>query len=67
MVDDVNADSAYLACNLETRAEIVVPVLREGRVLGEIDIDSDVPAAFTESDRAFLEHLAVLVAAKSPR
>jgi putative methionine-R-sulfoxide reductase with GAF domain len=61
-VDDVNADPEYLACSLETRSEIVVPILREGRVLGEIDIDSDIPAAFTEADRAFLEKVAAWVA-----
>src|SRR3954468_15926155 len=38
IVDDVNADSRYLACSLETRSEIVVPVMSGERVLGEIDI-----------------------------
>jgi len=61
LVDDVNADPAYLACSLETRSEIVVPVMREGRVRGEIDIDSDMPAAFTGADRVFLERLAALI------
>ncbi len=65
VVDDVNADPAYLACSLETRSEIVVPVVRDGRVLGEIDIDSDVPAAFTAGDREFLEKLAGLIAGKA--
>ena len=61
-VDDVNADPAYLACSLETRSEIVVPIMRGADVLGEIDIDSDVPAAFGREDRAFLEKLAVRIA-----
>jgi L-methionine (R)-S-oxide reductase len=65
VVDDVNADPAYLACSLETRSEIVVPVMRGGEVLGEIDIDSDVPAAFTPVDRVFLERLAALIAARA--
>jgi GAF domain-containing protein len=64
VVDDVTADPAYLACSLETRSEIVVPVMRGGTVLGEIDIDSDVPAAFTTQDRAFLEKLATLIGAR---
>jgi len=64
VVDDVNSDPAYLACSLETRSEIVVPVMRGAEVLGEIDIDSDVPAAFGEADRRFLEQLAFLVAAR---
>src|SRR6185503_1659642 len=46
IVDDVNADPRYLACSLETRSEIVVPIMSQGEVLGEIDIDSDHPAAF---------------------
>ncbi len=57
-VDDVNADVEYIACSLETRSEIVVPILRDDRVLGEIDIDSDVPAAFSDADRIFLEQVA---------
>ena len=65
VVDDVNADPAYLACSLETRSEIVVPIMRGGTVLGEIDIDSDVPAAFTPADRRFLEDLADLIAARA--
>ena len=62
VVDDVNADPRYLACFPSTRSEIVVPIAHEGRVVGEIDIDSDRPAAFTEDDRVFLEHVAQLVA-----
>lgn len=64
VVDDVNADPRYLACSLETRSEIVVPLRHDGRVLGEIDIDSDQPAAFTPDDKELLESVAALVAAK---
>lgn len=65
IVDDVNADSRYLACFPSTRSEIVVPISFQGRVVGEIDIDSDTPAAFTEADREFLERVADLVAPHS--
>jgi L-methionine (R)-S-oxide reductase len=61
IVDDVNADSRYLACFPSTRSEIVVPISFEGRVVGEIDIDSDEPAAFGEGDREFLERVATLI------
>jgi len=61
VVDDVNADPRYLACFPSTRSEIVVPISYEGRVVGEIDIDSDTPAAFTEDDRTFLERVALLI------
>jgi L-methionine (R)-S-oxide reductase len=58
VVDDVNADPRYLACFASTRSEIVVPIAHKGRVVGEIDIDSDRPAAFGEADRAFLGRVA---------
>ena len=64
IVDDVNSDPRYLACSLETRSEIVVPMVWQGRVLGEIDIDSDEPAAFTSEDRELLEAVAALLAGK---
>jgi L-methionine (R)-S-oxide reductase len=62
IVDDVNADPRYLACSIETRSEIVVPIMLDGEVLGELDIDSDRPAAFGEADRALLEQIAALLA-----
>ena len=65
IVDDVNADPRYLACFPSTRSEIVVPIPFEGRVVGEIDIDSDEPAAFTDADREFLERVAALIAPHS--
>ena len=61
IVDDVNADDRYLACFVSTRSEIVVPIAYEGRVVGEIDIDSDTPAAFGQEDREFLERVALLI------
>jgi L-methionine (R)-S-oxide reductase len=61
VVDDVNADPRYLACFPSTRSEIVVPIARDGRVVGEIDIDSDRPAAFGDADRELLERVAGLV------
>ena len=62
IVDDVNSDPRYLACSIETRSEIVVPILTKGDVLGEIDIDSDQPAAFGDADRVLLEKVAALLA-----
>ena len=62
-------DPRYLACSLETRSEIVVPIMQGGSVLGEIDIDSHQQAAFGETDRDLLEqvasHLAVRLAARA--
>jgi GAF domain-containing protein len=62
LVDDVQADERYLACFVSTRSEIVVPVRYEDMVVAEIDIDSDLPAAFDEGDRAFLERVAAMIA-----
>jgi GAF domain-containing protein len=61
VVDDVNADSRYLACSLETKSEIVVPVFVRGKVVGELDIDSHFLAAFGPDDRKLCEHAASLV------
>jgi GAF domain-containing protein len=61
----VKADDRYLACFPSTRSEIVVPIAYEGRVVGEIDIDSDQPGAFGSEDQAFLERVAVLISAHS--
>jgi GAF domain-containing protein len=62
VVDEVSADERYLACSLETRSEIVVPIVRGDRVIGEIDVDSDRAAAFGGKDRALLESIARLLA-----
>jgi L-methionine (R)-S-oxide reductase len=64
IVDDVDADPRYLACSLETRSEIVVPIMRGNDVLGEIDIDSDKKAAFGPADRELLEAVAALLSNK---
>lgn len=62
LVPNVSDDSRYLACFLSTRSEIVVPIKREGTVVGEIDIDSDTEDAFGEEDRIFLEEVALIMA-----
>ena len=62
IVDDVNADPRYLACSLDTKSEIVVPIMNGGEVLGEIDVDSDRPAAFGAVDQKMLEAVAALLA-----
>lgn len=64
VVDNVDADPRYLSCSLDTRSEIVVPIMRGAQVYGEIDIDSDRPAAFGPSDRALVEAAAALLAEK---
>jgi len=61
VVDGVNSDPRYLACSIETKSEIVVPVHAHGEVVGELDIDSHLPAAFHEGDRELVEYCAALV------
>jgi L-methionine (R)-S-oxide reductase len=58
IVADVRAAPEYLACFLETRSEIVVPIRDGERVTGEIDIDGNEVGAFDASDREFLEQVA---------
>lgn len=61
VVDDVHSDPRYLACSLETKSEIVVPIFVRDKVVGELDIDSHFPAAFTFNDRELVEYCAKLV------
>jgi L-methionine (R)-S-oxide reductase len=58
VVDDVAKDPRYLACSLETKSEIVVPVFAHGKVIGELDIDSHFPAAFKPEDQELVEYCA---------
>jgi L-methionine (R)-S-oxide reductase len=62
IVSDVSKDTRYLECFANTRSEIVVPVVSDGRVVGEIDIDSDELNAHSSVDREFLEAVASKIA-----
>jgi len=66
IVHDVRERENYLACNLETRSEIVVLIRQPdtGAIIGQIDVDSTQVGAFDESDEAFLEAIARLIAAR---
>lgn len=61
IVGDVTKVDNYLACSVETRAEIVVLIRRDGAIFGQIDIDSDLENAFTEEDEALLNRVADLL------
>jgi len=61
IVDDVSLDKRYLACFISTRSEIVVPIIKNGVVIGEIDIDSDFYNAFSKEDSIFLEKIADII------
>jgi len=64
VVDDVSKDPRYLACSLETKSEIVVPVFVHGKVVGELDIDSHFSAAFTPEHQTLVQYCAELVGKK---
>lgn len=57
VVPDVQQESNYLACSLETKAEIVVPIFKNGENIGQIDIDSHVIDPFTEKDEELLNFI----------
>lgn len=62
VVADVHAFPGHIACDPGSRSEVVAPILREGRVLGVIDLDSERPGNFDEVDAEGLARLAALVA-----
>lgn len=66
IVGDVREDPRWLPAFWTTLSEIVVPIMSEtnGKILGIIDAESDKLNAFSEDDRDFLEHAAVLMAGK---
>jgi L-methionine (R)-S-oxide reductase len=64
VVDDVRKDSRYLACSLETKSEIVVPIFVDNEVAGELDIDSHFAAAFGAEDQKLVQYCAEVVGKK---
>ena len=60
-VADVHAFSGHIACDAASRSEIVIPLQKQGRLLGVLDIDSPSPGRFDETDQAGLERLARLL------
>ncbi len=61
IVNDVKKDARYIHCFEETKSEIVVPIIKNGEVKGEIDIDSEIPSAFTTRDKNFLEKISEIL------
>lgn len=60
VVPDVNAFPGHIACDSASRSELVVPLLKNGTLLGVLDLDSPMPGRFDEADRAGCESLAQL-------
>ena len=55
VVEDVKAQDNYIACSINVKAEIVIPLFRDGVNIGQIDIDSNTADPFSENDERFLE------------
>jgi L-methionine (R)-S-oxide reductase len=64
VVDDVSKDPRYLACSLETKSEIVVPIFVTNQVAGELDVDSHFSAAFGAEDQKLVQYCAEVVGKK---
>ncbi len=55
VVPDVAAQDNYISCNIHVKSEIVIPLFKDGKNIGQIDIDSNTPDPFSAKDEAFLE------------
>ena len=63
-VADVHAFPGHIACDAASRSELVIPILRDGSVLGVIDLDSPRPGRFDSDDQEGIEALAALLASR---
>ena len=66
LVEDVNAFPGHITCDAASRSELVVPLIREGRVLGVLDLDSPKPGRFDAEDQAGCEALVRVLMANLP-
>ena len=64
LVDDVHAFPGHIACDADSRSELVVPVVRDGILIGVLDLDSPISALFDAADAAGVEALAALLAGR---
>jgi len=61
LVQDVSKETNYLSCSANVKSEIVIPIFKKGKVVGELDIDSHVLSPFTKEDEAFLKKISEMV------
>jgi GAF domain-containing protein len=64
VVQDVSEENNYIACSIDVQSEIVVPVMKNGKFVAEIDIDSHSAGPFTEEDEQFLGAICEMVAGR---
>lgn len=65
LVEDVHAFPGHIACDADSRSELVVPLVREGAVFGVLDLDSPTAGRFDEDDRAGIEAIAAIYVERS--
>lgn len=63
-VQDVSKETNYLACSSHVKSEIVIPILKNKNIVGELDIDSHQISPFTKNDKKFLENICELISNK---
>ena len=63
VVEDVEQFPGHIACSSESKSEIVVPLIKQGEVIGVLDIDSERLATFDQTDKTWLEQIAEVVSA----
>jgi len=61
VVQDISKKTNYLSCSAKVRSEIVIPIFKRGKVIGELDIDSHTLSPFTEEDETFLNKIGEMV------
>lgn len=61
VVDDVTAEDNYLACSVDVKSEIVLPIIKGDKLIGELDIDSHQKAGFTEIDETILKKICEII------
>ncbi len=61
IVDDVDAFPGHIACSSLSKSEIVIPMFKNDAVIGVLDVDSDQYADFDETDKIYLEKIALLI------
>ncbi|MGH9651818.1 MAG: GAF domain-containing protein, partial [Terriglobales bacterium] len=65
LVEDVHAFPGHIACDAASRSELVVPLIRDGKILGVLDLDSPSPKRFDADDQAGIEEVAAIYVAAS--
>jgi len=61
IVQDVSKEINYLSCSPKVKSEMVIPIFKNGEIIGELDIDSHTLSPFTKEDRVFLENICKIV------